>query len=506
MKQLTASFTLTAAADLESRTIAGIVAPYGELGRASVGDTVFEPGSLTFADHVPLLLGHDHNQPVGLLASHDDDGARVAATFRVPNTPGGDLALLEAAEGLRNGLSVGVGIDDYRFEADGTLTVLAGQVYEVSLVAVPAFSSARVEKVAAAVADPDAPTDPEADAAEETPTEGDTVDESTAVVEAAAPADLPRIAVQDPFPYRPGVRASFFGDMLNAKHDAEAAHRLQVAQHMMTAAQVSTDVADLLPEGYRPDLYVGQLSTNRPVIDAFQSFPIDDAKPFRVPFFDGATGMIGDHTEGTNPTDGSLAFDHLLVTPKAVSGQYTVSREVIDGSTPGIDEIIMNAIRQEYAADSESYAATTILAGASAGTNVTGTIGVRGNHSAFQIARKAAADFLLLGTDLFPVLASEVDGVGRPMNPYVGPSNAPGTVSAGAAQLNVDGYTSPLVWSIAGAILGMRTDAATWESGLSMWRWEEVDGPANIRFAAFGYLAAAVLRPAGVMKFTVAVV
>jgi hypothetical protein len=34
-----------------------------------------------------------------------------------------------------------------------------------------------------------------------------------------------------------------------------------------------------------------------------------------------------------------------------------------------------------------------------------------------------------------------------------------------------------------------------------MWRWEEKSGPATIEIAAFGYIACAVLRPLGLLKF-----
>lgn len=502
MKQLTASFPFTAAADLEGRTIAGTLVPYGEVGYSSVGSTRIEAGALTVAEKVVLLVSHDHDRPIGVLSSYEMTDTGITGSFSIPATARGDEALLEAAEGLRTGLSVGVHIKDYAIE-DDVYVVKAGTVYETSLVTFPAFESARVAKVAASEAQPETPETPEATPVVEDNPEGDTVDESTAVVEAAAtPVALPRVRVQDAFPYRPGVQASFFGDLLNERHDVEASHRLSVARQMMTAAQVSTDVADIIPEGYRPDLYVGELGVNRPVIDSFQNFSIADAKPFRIPVFVSATDMLADHVEGTNPGDGSLEFDNVMVTPKAVSGQYTVSREVIDGSVPGVDQIILNSIRQAYATESETYAATTILTGATAGTDITTTIGLRANHAAFQAARKASADFLLLGTALFPALAAEVDGSDRPMNPYVNPSNGFGAVTRGAAQLAVDGYTTPLAWSIAGGLLGMRTDAAVWESGLSTWRWEEVDGPANIRFAAFGYIAAAVLRPAGVVKFS----
>ena len=499
-QRMTAAFTMLAEANLEARTISGVAVPYGEVGFTSWGPTVVEAGAITIPDRVPMLVGHNEDRPIGLMAAHDNTDSALMGQFRIAKTGAGDEALLEADAQIRNGLSVGLDVSKYTTGNDGTTTITAATLREVSLVTFPAFDSARVDTVAASESPETAEATPAEDDSTET-AEETTVDESTAVVEATATPNVPRIHVQDGFPYRRGLAASFFGDMLNSQHDVDAAARVRKAQSMMTAAQTMNDVEDLVPEEYRPALYVGQLGVTRPVIDAFQGFSIADAKPFRIPVFSDASDLIDDHVEGANPGDGELAFDNVLVTPSAVSGQYTVSREVIDGSVPGIDAIILNAIRQAYATKSETDVAATILGGAYSGSAIVNGMTLRTNHSTFQSNRKAAADFLLLGTDLYPFLASQTDGADRPMYPYVGPMNAQGTVGRGAYSLNVDGYAASMSWSITGGILGMRSDAAVWESGLQTWRWEEVAGPANIRFAAFGYIAAAVLRQSGVMKF-----
>lgn len=505
------SFQMTAQADLDGRTITGTLAPYGEQGHASLGPVVFAAGSLTFRDHVPLLMGHDHERPVGLLSSRIDDGTKVTGTFRIPNTAGGDQALLEAAEQLRNGLSVGVDIVEHTRE-DGTLIVQAAEVYEVSLVTFPAFTSARVERVAASEPAPDAtPETPEADPAPDTTDEGETVDESTAVVEAAAPAYVPRARVQDAFPYRETVRdergmhASFFRDMLHAKDDAAAADRFNRASTMMTAANDQADVNEIIPSQYRPDLYVGQLSNLRTTIDSFSKFAIDGPNIIRIPKFNTAADLISDHTENTNPTTGSFTTTEVSLTPVAKSGMYAASREMIEGSTPAVDQLILNAIREEYALDAEAYAITTLLAGATAGTVVDISNGVTMQVLArmvtFQANRKRGAEVFLAGSDLFTELVAQVDGAGRPLNPAVNPVNAAGGLGTAAMSVSVAGLTTPYVPVLTGGVLGARSDFATFESGLRTWRWEEKSGPAKIELAAFGYIGCAVLRPLGLLKF-----
>lgn len=508
-----AAFTFTASADLDRRRISGTLLPYGVQGATSWGPVQVQAGAVTIPDRVLFLIGHDDDRPVGLLAEHDDGPDALVGSFTVAATPNGDTALLEAAEGIRAGLSVGLDVHDYTTGKDGVVTITAATLRETSLVTFAAFPGAAVETVAASETSDPAPgtdatpdrEDPTVDTTTTPPVAEATDTPDAAPLTASVPA--PRATVRDPFPYGPTVQASFFRDLVTASEgDRDAAERVRRAQVMLTAAQDTTDVAEVIPPGYRPDLYVGQLGVTRPVVDAFARYTITDATPFRVPVFGSASGLMADHVEGTNPTDGSVTFDEVVVTPKAVSGRHRASREMLDASNPSVDAIIMAAIREEYAAEAEAYVAAAFIAGATAGTAVaeaTATAGVVANLVAYQVARKQGAGFLLAGTDLFPALALEVDGAGRPMNPYRGATNADGGMSAGAQAIDVAGLASPLAWSIAGGLLGTRNDAATWESGLRMWRWEEKDGPANIEFAAFGYIAAEVLRPAGVVKFSV---
>jgi ATP-dependent Clp protease, protease subunit len=339
-------------------------------------------------------------------------------------------------------------------------------------------------------------------------TEGDTVSTSTAPVAEATDTPpvphIPRATVQDPFPYRPN-EGGFFRDLINSKNDPEAAERFRRAGLMIEAAQVSTDTAEVIPTIYRPDLYVGQLGVPRVVIDSFSQGTLDGPNPFRIPQFETAAGLNAPHVEGTNPTDGTIAFDEKIITPAARSGQYTGSREQFEGSNPAIDAIVMNAIREEYALETETAAITAYLAGATAGTVVDisdgVTMQVRDRFITFQTNRKRAAQIFLAGATLFSELAKQVDSTGRPLNPSYGPVNASGVVGPAMESIEVAGRVTPLVPILTGGLLGVPSDAWTWESGLRFWRFEEVAGPANIRIAAFGYVAHAVLRGTGLLKF-----
>jgi phage head maturation protease len=73
----------------------------------------------------------------------------IDAVFKITNTTAGTDALVEAMEGLRDGFSIELAVDDYIMQKDGTMRVLAGELTGVALVTEPAVRSARVSEVAA---------------------------------------------------------------------------------------------------------------------------------------------------------------------------------------------------------------------------------------------------------------------------------------------------------------------------------------------------------------------
>lgn len=170
MNPIIASFddvpSVTAA--VESRTISGQAVPYNDPGQpaSSLGGRgmVFLHGSLdrslqARAEKVRLLVQHDAAHPIGRLVDWQNTDHGLDTTWKIASTPAGDVALAEASQGVRDGLSVGVEILDYE-ERDGYVNVTEAKLLEVSLVALPAYDRARVHRVAATY--PTAGRDPRA--------------------------------------------------------------------------------------------------------------------------------------------------------------------------------------------------------------------------------------------------------------------------------------------------------------------------------------------------------
>ena len=166
----------------ESRTITGLVLPFGRPGHTSTGSVTVTAGSVTVPDdigRVKLLRDHSTEPgftPVGYATGLEETPDGLRMSFRVAATPDGDAALADVTEHVRDALSVE--LVDTSVDTTGRLT--AGTLTAVALVPIPAFADARVELVTAAMhrertpmsdttstepaepveTDPDAPADP----------------------------------------------------------------------------------------------------------------------------------------------------------------------------------------------------------------------------------------------------------------------------------------------------------------------------------------------------------
>ena len=144
--------TLSAAADSDgknTRTVTGIIVPWGTPGYTSAGLITAQRGSIQIpADPKHLKLFRDHSDangtPVGYATKIEDTDQGLVASFHIANTADGDTALKDIKEGVRDALSMEI----IGQEITGD-TLTAGQLTAVAIVAVPAFSAARITQVTA---------------------------------------------------------------------------------------------------------------------------------------------------------------------------------------------------------------------------------------------------------------------------------------------------------------------------------------------------------------------
>jgi HK97 family phage major capsid protein len=281
------------------------------------------------------------------------------------------------------------------------------------------------------------------------------------------------------------------------------------------AATTNVDTDSVIPPGYRPDLFVNELMQSRPIVAQASRGTITDATPFVVPRFVSSTGLTADHTEGTNPSNGTIVLDSITVSPGAVSGMFELTREIVDAANPAIDAIALAAMRESYNQQTEvkAHAALNGAALAANTEDITtavlgGTDGeaiglLRGLLADYPFHRFAAPTGAVMSQAMTRHLATAVDPDGRPLLPSVGASNTSGVGNAVSQGWFVDGLPFVPAWAMTEteddhvAIVTNRADWWAWESPLLTFRFEEKSGPAKIELALFAYFATAVLRPAG---------
>lgn len=571
-------------ADVEKRTITGLLVPWGKVARTGFAKWRFARGSLYWAaeKRVKLNLGHERKETVGVAVRLQDTAQGLTGSFRIARGEEGDRALSLAAEDILDGFSIEIDFEDgdgwKPDPSDESIRLVdRGALRGVALTGYPAFDDARVERIAAArqnvekeeaVAEEQKDTTVKAEAPEAseafdqkmssladritdshtklTEDLAQSVGESisngvkAALEDITMPQDGPQpvraarfAVVNEPPVYtfdgsggNSLVRDAWYAarerddDALERlrKHRKQTEDMAQVALHAMRshvqfAPQSTSTASDVIPPGYRPDLYVPELAQGRPLVSLCSRGTIGNATPFVVPLFTSSTGVAGDHTEGTNPADGSLAFDSVTVSPGATSGRLTLTREIVDSSNPGIDSIALATMRESYNQQTEAkvYAelngtATTTADYAEASV-ITDT---RDLLAQYPFVRFAAPTGAAMNQKVTRAFATAEDSTGRPLLPSVGAQNTSGLGNAVNQGWFIDGLTFVPAWSItdtAGTtgvpgddvvLIVNRSDVWVWESPLLSFRYEEKQGPANIEMNVFGYFATAVLRPAGV--------
>lgn len=307
---------------------------------------------------------------------------------------------------------------------------------------------------------------------------------------------------------------------------------VNLLQRMPPHARAAFDInrtsgAPVIPPGYRPDLFVNELSRERPIVSQVSRGTITDATPFTVPRFVSATGSTADHVEGTNPTEASMTMDSVTVTPGAVSGRFDLTREIVDAANPAIDAIALANMRESYNRQTEqkAYAELNIDANVAVNTTISLAALTGGTPAAerrkvvqstrdllarYPFTRFASPTGGVMGQLVTVAMANAVDTSERPLLPSVGGQNTYGLGNAVDQGWSVDGLVMRPAWAMTqavgdeAALILNSTDVWAWESPLLTFRFEEKQGPAVIELALFAYFATKVLRPAGIFSLRVA--
>ena len=516
--KITTPMNITAA-DSNSRTISGRIVAFEEEANASTGKVVFAKGSIAPAS-VKLNLEHDRTRPIGRTMDMTLNEDSIDAVFKITNTTAGTDALTEAMDGLRDGFSIELAVDDYIMQKDGIMRVLAGELTGVALVTEPAVRSARVSEVAATTGEEVAEKISDSTVEEEvTPTtEGDEVDNTVTNAETVETVEA---AQSTTAAAKPIVGGSFTKPRLEftaakyVENTIRAAMGDDQARQYVLAADNTTDNAGLVPTRQMAEVVNGLSTTIRPSIDAISRGTLPDAgMTFEIPKITAAPTVAVTAEEGTpSDTDQNSAF--ITVDVKKFAGQQTFSVELLDRTSPAFfDELIRNMAAAKAKAEN-AYVNGLLISGSSTDATTVATyptaaelLGIisRGAASVYGATAGLPRPFaksLIASTGQWANLMTLNDS-GRPIYNASQPSNAGGVVRPDSLVGNVAGldlFVDPTnAGDGDGTLLVVNPDAYTWYEGPTFRLRADVIASGQITVGYYGYGALATKIAAGAFK------
>jgi phage head maturation protease len=513
MKKVITPFQITAA-DSDSRTISGTIVTFEETGNASIGKVQFAKGSIE-PKAVLLNLEHDRARRIGKTLSIESNDQNMTATFKIAATTAGNDALVEAAEGLRDGFSVEVSFDEYETLKDGTVRILKGELTAVALTSEPAIRSARVETVAATEEeDSDSTIETEA----QPTTEGDEVDntvtqaEAVETVEAAESVTASARPKVGGFTSKPRIEVTAAKYLENTIRASMGDQDARDYVHAANNGATTTDNQGLVPTRQLTEIINGLGNTIRPSIDAVSRGTLPDAgMSFEIPKITAMpTVAVTAETVAFSNTDQESAF--ISVDVKKFAGQQKFSVELLERSSPVFfDELLRNMVAAMAKAQNayvngilvaNATIDGTTLAAVPTATQLLSYIS-RGAASVYSNTQNFARN-IITGSDQWANIMALNDN-GRPIYNAAQPMNAGGVVTPTSLRGNVAGldlyadFAAPAA-AADGSLIVVNPDAYTWyESSQFQLRAESTaDGSITVGVYSFG--AAAVKLAGGAFR------
>ena len=419
------------------RTLAGLALPYNVEAVVNDGTKVmFMPGSLNSGGKMPkLYLGHDSTQAVGLVTAMVDTPGGMMYEARISETTLGNEALVLAADGVLDAVSVGVNPTRFSYDEKGTMVIESADWQELSLVPFGAFAGASVDRVAASQGIPQ--DEQEVDNIEtETPNEElDTMTQPTETPQVIEAASVAPVVYAQPRQFKLPTAGEFIAASLQGGSVlAEMNAKVQAAAPNITTA----DTPGILPEIITGSVY-DSLNPIRPFVSAIGALAMPQAgATFRRPKITVRPVVTQQPTGQLNPLDPSTVTVANNNVNKLTFGTYvTMSEQDLDWTDPASINIVLNQLAIAYGQATNNYAVDTCHAA------ITQTSAVADSSdpadwiaAIYEGARQISATSNYLPTHMvvtpgtWAALGSLVDSTGRPVFPQIGAMNAPGQLSA----------------------------------------------------------------------------
>lgn len=557
--QLTFSSPIEAA-DGNRRIVSGQIVPFGSIGNTSVGNVIFEKGSIQIpsASKIKLLAQHNTNDPIGRAQSFQETAVGINGVFKLSAASKAQDYLVMAAEGLIDGLSVGVEVLASRERKDGTIIVSSALLKEVSLVESPAFSEARVLDVVAQMGEEDDAAEEAIESIEdeqiekiseavkvleeiqkvekaleetETNTESEaTVEETTAAATteaaAAAEASRPVIKAASYVVGAPRHDITSMGKYVERKvkaalGDAESAEFVKASEDRrnLTASDTMATNPAFNPVQYLTN-FVSNTNFGRPTIDAVTRMAAPaNGLTINIPSLVTSSGggsstaptVAANPLDGTAPSDTPMTSAYESVTLARYAGQQTIDLALLERSDPIFFDQLAIQLERAYklATDSAMIAALTAQ-----GTQATGVAATNAGLISFVSTEAAAAysgssyfaQNIVVNPTWWSTVMNYTDTTGRPIYNATNPWNAAGDAKPTSIKGNILGLDMYVDKNVTTGLVDesafiIAPEAAVWfETPESFFSVNVVSNMA-VQTAIYGYGAPKVLIPAGVRRF-----
>ena len=560
MQHLTFSSPIEAA-DSGRRIISGVVVPYGKVGNTSAGPVIFERGSIQIPNTSKIKLLAQHEQTasgvIGRAQSLTDGVDAMYGTFKVSASRDGENYLIKAAEGLLDGLSVGVDVIASQPGKDGNLYVQKAILREVSLVETPAFADAVVTSVAAAASDA---TDEAEEAleemedeqiqkisdavealkviqvaqdaleeTEETTTESEaTMSEATPAATAEASSEASRPTIKASAPYISStVRHGITSKGKYTEHKIKAALGNEESKLWVTASEdpSSLTAADTMSTNpaFNPIQYLSNFVSNtnfgRPAIDAVSRGTLPaSGMTINIPSLVTSAGggsstapTVAPTAESYAPSDTPMTSAYESVTVNKYAGQQTISLELLERSDPiFFDQLAIQLERAYLLATDSALIGILTAQGTQAATTAGTSAGLISYISTEAPAAYAGSSYfasnIVTNTNWWSTLIGAVDTTGRPIYNAIQPWNAAGESRPTSIKGNVLGLDLYVDKNVTAGLVDesafiIAPETVQWWESAQAYFSVNVVSSMSVQTAIYGYGAGKVLIPAGVRRF-----
>lgn len=510
----------------DPRIVEGIAVPYGQIAaNTPIGPEAFAPGAFresaekwqTRSDGARLPFRAAHKEkPIGSIIELRDTPDGLMFRARVRPGPAGDAYLADLEDGL-NGVSIEFAAPAPGRARNGVTIHRQAQLYGLAGSVTPAYDGARI--ALRDMEEDDVSETPEITPATRSEERADVAQllSGTSIRVTANPDIYGRDALHSGTDDR-GRRFSLLSDGYLAKQgNREAAERQfrweqQRAEFEIAAERagdvLSSEIPGAYPNDYIPGLLTPRILKGRPMGDFFNRYPISDGLPKIFAQVTTSTSADAQSAEGANPAASDFATTAVTVTPALYGAELVVSRQVLDGSSPSAEAMIMQDMFEAYAQKTEAIIKTAVEAGSAASgtaiTKATPFAGTLGNVIAYYAARFRSAGAQFVPSALYAVLLSQLDSAGRPILPFQGVINSSGATNVGGSSAGILGASTFLSHASTADVVvtAAANDFAIFESPVARFSYDAVTGPSGVRIGIWGYLG--VGKRLGSLKVTAA--